>query len=106
MLEEGGSVVCIVFNLSKAFDLFPHYLTIDSLARVDVCEALYDWFGDHLSGRSQCVTSDGVTSPPAVVSSLFHRALSKPPLIFCLAVDPLARLSIGIQYGSYQDVCG
>ena len=61
VLEERGSVVCIFFDLCKAFDSLPHYLIIDSLARVDICGTLCDWFGDYLSGHSRCVDLDGST---------------------------------------------
>ena len=32
-------MVCIFFDLSKAFDLLPLYLIMDSLARVGICWA-------------------------------------------------------------------
>ena len=41
VLEEEGSVVCIFFDLSKA------YLIMNSFAKVGICRALYDWFGDY-----------------------------------------------------------
>lgn len=60
---------CAFLDLSKAFDSLPHSLILHSLARVGVCGLLLDWFGDYLSGRSQCVVVQGASSPPKDVTS-------------------------------------
>lgn len=52
-LEEHGSVACVFFDLSKAFDTLPHSLILDLLIRVGVPGALFKWFVDYLSDRRQ-----------------------------------------------------
>ena len=58
-LEERGSVACIFFDLSKAFDSLPYSLIMYSLARVGVCGELYRWLAGYLTGRKQRVVLDG-----------------------------------------------
>ena len=39
-MEQGGSSLCVFFDLSKAFDSLPHLLVLPSLERVGVCGSL------------------------------------------------------------------
>ena len=90
-LEERGSVACIFFDLSKAFDTLPHSLIMYSLARVGVCGDLYRWLAGYLTGRKQRVVLDGDFSQTLSVTS---QGSILGPLLFILTVDPLTKLSI------------
>jgi len=93
-LEKRGSVVCVFFDLSKAFDSLPHSLVLASLTRVGVCGTLYDWFVDYLSGRSQCVVLEGASSPTIEVTSGVPQGSILGPLLFCLSMDTLSEVSL------------
>ena len=68
-LDRGTETASIFFDLSKAFDVLPHLVILDTLAKVGVHCPLYSWFESWLSGRSQQVVLDGFTSQAASVSS-------------------------------------
>ena len=49
VLEQSDSVVCVFFDLSKAFDLLPHSLILESPVHVGVRDMLLQWFVSYLS---------------------------------------------------------
>ena len=63
----GKDAASIFFDLSKAFDVLPHSVILDALAKVGVHSPLYSWFERYLSGRSKRVVLDGYTSQMASV---------------------------------------
>ncbi len=94
VLEGNGSVVCVFFDLSKAFDSLPHSLILKSLVRVGVRGTLLQWFSNYLSDRRQFVALQGSSSSSAEVTSGVPQGSILGPLLFILAVDPLTSLSI------------
>lgn len=93
-LEEGDSVGCVFFDLSKAFDTLPHNYVLESLIRVGVMGSLFDWFVDYLKDRKQRVVLEGVSSPLQDVISGVPQGSILGPLLFIISVDPLTRLSV------------
>ena len=96
-LENGQSVACVFFDLSKAFDSLPHSLVLESLARVGIGGELLIWIRDYLSGRKQQVVLRGASSPPADVTSGVPQGSILGPLLFILSVDSLTRVSISLE---------
>ena len=93
-MEKGKSVICVFFDLSKAFDSLPHDLIIESLVRVGVNGALLKWFCNYLSNRRQSVVLQGTSSPPVNVTSGVPQGSILGPLLFILALNPLTNLPI------------
>ena len=94
--DHGTETASIFFDLSKAFDVLPHPVILDALAKVGVHCPLYSWFKSWLSGRFQQVFLDGYTSQAASVSSGVPQGSILGPPLFILAVNPMTNVSLSI----------
>ena len=93
-LEKAGSVACVFFDISKAFDALPHSFVLSSLANVGVCGALFEWFCSYLSGQRQQVVLNGTSSPVRDVSSGVPQGSILGPLLFILSVNSIISISL------------
>ena len=55
MLFKHKLIAAVFLDVKKAFDSVSHYQLIHSIG---IQGSLLNWFGDYLSGRSQCVVLD------------------------------------------------
>ncbi len=69
MLTTHRQIATVFLDVKKAFDSVPHPRLIKSLSKIGIQGPLLTWFKDYLSGRSQQVVLDGVTSDPVAVTS-------------------------------------
>ncbi len=80
-MENGGSVACVFFDLSKAFDTLGHSLILASLARVGICGPLLKWFANYLSDRSQKVVLKSTCYDLAAVTSGVPQGSNSWPIV-------------------------
>ena len=71
-------------------------LILDSFARVGVNEDLLSWTKDYLSDCSQQVVLRGISPPTAGISSGVPQGSILGPLLFILAIDSIAAVSISV----------
>ena len=61
-IDERNISLAIFMDLSKAFDTLDHSILINKLAYNGIHGAALKWFTSYLTGRSQYVEIDGVSS--------------------------------------------
>ena len=89
-------MAAIFFDLSKAFDTVPHLCLLQALSNVGVSGRLHDWFKSYLTGRSQCVVLDGMSSLPISVGSGVPQGSILGPLLFLIYSDQLCSLQLSV----------
>ena len=90
-LERKQQVLCVFFDIRKAFDSVPHQALLNKLSSLDVPFILLRWLTSYLTSRLQRVILGGVSSPWLPVKSGIPQASVLGPLLF-LSYD-LASLS-------------
>ena len=103
VMERGGSVACVFFDLSKAFDTPAHSLVLSSLARVGVCGTLLRCFHSYLSGRSQRVVLKGTWPQSHLALSLIYTTKTQPLLILYLCCS-FHHADVHLRYLNYVTV--
>jgi len=62
LLDQQKDVMCIFFDLKKAFDTVPHRKLLDKLCEIGIHPLLLSWLCSYLSGREQYVLVNGACS--------------------------------------------
>jgi hypothetical protein len=68
-LDKNIQTDIIYLDFAKAFDSVDHQILLRKLKSYSVTGRLLDWFRDYLSGRTQRVVVDGVSSSWVPVTS-------------------------------------
>ena len=68
-IDERNISLAIFMDLSKAFDTLDHSILINKLAYYGIHGAALRWFTSYLTGRSQYVEIDGVSSNILLLST-------------------------------------
>ena len=63
-MDDKDVSVIVLLDMYKAFDSIRHDLTLSKLQSIGVSNAACDWFGSHLSQRSQVVNVANSLSDP------------------------------------------
>ena len=94
-LENGVNSVCVLLDLSKAFDTIEHTIMLEKLALYGVCGNALSWFKSYLSSRSLRVKCRTVSSATSQTSEEYYVDYRTPqgsclgPLIFLIFVNDL-----------------
>ena len=62
ILEGGGEIGAVFFDLRKAFDSIPHEALLDKLKRTGLSNPILSWITDYLTCREQKVVVNGKES--------------------------------------------
>ena len=96
ILEGGGEIGAVFFDLRKAFDSIPHEALLDKLKRTGLSNPILSWITDYLTCREQKVvvngkesqahtrvvrSTAGVSSGPITLSNIYWRSGSQLPLL-------------------------
>ncbi len=87
---ENDEIVAVGFlDLSKCFDSIDHSLLLFKLTKYGIHGAELGWFRDYLSGRSQCVCSNGEISDFNSISLGVPQGSILGPILFLLYINDL-----------------
>ena len=117
VLDRGGSMDIIYFDLAKAFDSVPHRRLLEKLRTCGIDGRMWSWMEDFLVGRRQRVMVDGEESGWAEVDSGVPQGLVLGPVLFLCYINDMPDVVEAMLYlyaddakalreiGSEDDVC-
>ena len=86
-IDEQNISLAIFMDLSKAFDTLDHSILIKKLAHYGVNGTALEWFISYLTGRSQYVEIDGVSSSILTLSTGVPQCSILGPLLFLIYMN-------------------
>ena len=79
ILESGGEIGAVFFDLRKAFDSIPHEVLLEKLEKIGLCNPILAWISDYLTCREQKVVVNGAESQHTTVLSGVPQGLASSP---------------------------
>ena len=83
-MDEREITLVIFIDLSQAFDTLDHFILIKKLAYYRINGIALEWFISYLTGRSQYVEIDGVSSNIISLSTGVPQGSILGPLLFLI----------------------
>ena len=102
-LDNRQYTVCVMIDLSKAFDTLNRIILINKLEYYGIQGVSLQWFESYLSARDQFVSINGKASDIRGVELGVAQGSSLGPLLFNLYINDLVHSSNFFQYFLYAD---
>ena len=102
-IDERNISLAIFMDLSKAFDTLDHSILINKLAYYGIHGAALRWFTSYLTGRSQYVEIDGVSSNILLLSTGVPQGSILGPLLFLIYMNDIPNCTEHFNFILYAD---
>ena len=104
-IDNKEITVLVLLDLSSAFDTVDHAILLNRLKNIGITGLVYDWFNSYLSGRTQAVFLDGVTSDSVNLTCGVPQGSVLGPILFNIYTQPLGEIARkhGMKYHFYAD---
>ena len=102
-IDEKNSSLAIFMDLSKAFDTLDHNILIKKLAHYEINGTPLEWFKSYLTGRSQYVELDGVSSNVLFLSTGVPQGSILGPLLFLIYMNDIPHCAKYFNFILYAD---
>src|SRR5271154_1498913 len=104
-IDNKEITVLVLLDLSSAFDTVDHAILLNRLKNFGITGLVHDWFSSYLSGRTQAVFLDGVTSDSVNLTCGVPQGSVLGPILFNIYTQPLGEIARkhGMKYHFYAD---
>ena len=102
-LDKGKIPFPIFLDLSKAFDTIDHYILLHKLNHYGFRNSSLAWFKSYLTGRSQYVVIDDITSNRSLIITGVPQGSVLGPLLFLIYINDMHMATDTFKYILFVD---
>jgi hypothetical protein len=104
-IDNKEITILVLLDLSAAFDTVDHTILLNRLKNIGISGLVYDWFRSYLSGRTQAVFLNDVSSDSVDVTCGVPQGSVLGPILFNIYTQPLGEIAKkhGLNYHFYAD---
>ena len=92
-IDNKTITVLVLLDLSSAFDTVDHAILLNHLKNIGITGLVHDWFNSYLSGYTQAVFLDGVTSDSVNLTCGVPQGSVLGPILFNIYTQPLGEIA-------------
>src|SRR3977135_128017 len=104
-IDNKKVTLLVLLDLSAAFDTVDHTILLNRLKNIGITGLVYDWFSSYLTGRTQAVFLDGVSSDSVNLTCGVPQGSVLGPILSNIYTQPLGEIAKkhGLNYHFYAD---
>ena len=104
-IDNKEVTLLVLLDLSAAFDTVDHTILLNRLKNIGIIGLAHNWFSSYLTGRTQAVFLDSVSSDSANLTCGVPQGSVLGPILFNIYTQPLGEIARrhGLNYHFYAD---